>query len=176
MFRLAMVALAALGCAQLPRTAQATTISFELINSISGPESGSGVLDLNGPIGPGLDVFSSGGGGLNSLSIDIGGQEFTLSNALGPAQAIFQNGAFSGLFYVGQMGNFKLSLDTTGLFYLYTDLSDWTLTSAGTIAATPIPSTILLFAGGLLALGLVTYRRKRQADFSSSFLSLAVSG
>ena len=169
MLRLLAVILVALVGVQLPRSAQASTLTFDLTltNTLYGPENGVGTLTVDAPIAGGVDAFTSNGGGLDSLNITIDNQTFTLANALGLAQATFLNGALSSISYVGQLNNFQLNLDTAGLFYLYNDLSNFSLASAGTISAVldppaaPLPPTAVLFAGGLLVFGFLTSRRKR---------------
>jgi len=169
MLRLLAGILVALVGVQLPRSAQASTLTFDLTltNTLYGPENGVGTLTVDAPIAGGVDAFTSNGGGLDSLNITIDNQTFTLANALGLAQATFLNGALSSISYVGQLNNFQLNLDTAGLFYLYNDLSNFSLASAGTISAVldppaaPLPPTAVLFAGGLLVFGFLTSRRKR---------------
>jgi len=172
MLRVLTFGLVAFLAAQIPLAAQASTITFDLTltDSIYGPTSGSGTLNVDAPISNPLDIFTSNGGGLNALSININNEDFTLQQALLPATATFSAGDLTNISYMGMMDGFKLNLDTTGLFYLYTDANNWTLTSVGRISAveapsvTPLPASSVLFATGLVGLGLLmTRRRKTQA-------------
>jgi hypothetical protein len=140
--------------------ARANTYALTLTDTLYGPEDGNGFLTVNGPVTTG--VFTSNGGGLTSLSIAIDGQTYNLTNAVGTAEATFVNGSLSNLSYLGISDGINLSLASTGLFYFYTDLSNWSLSSAGTISATatPLPPTAVLFAGALVILLVFSYRQR----------------
>ena len=141
--------------------ARATTYDLTLSDTLYGPEDGTGVLTINGPVTTGA-FTSNPGGGLTSLSISIDGQTYNLGNAVGIAEATFVNGSLSNLSYLGISDGINLSLASTGLFYFYTDLNNWSLSSAGTISAmaTPLPPTAVLFAGALVVLLLFGYRQR----------------
>ncbi len=182
MLRIMVLALVALVGVELPYSAKASTVTYDLtLTDLSGQQTGAGTLVVNGPLSNGISSFFSNGGGLDSLSIGINGDPtpFTLSNAIGTAQAVFQNKNLSSLSYFGQEGNFQLDLYTSGLFYLYADIGNLALSSMGTISAvdppsaTPLPPTLLLFAGGLLLLGLVASRRKLFVAAPAPFASAA---
>ena len=177
MLKVVALGLVAFLAAQIPLAAQASTVTFDLTlnDSLFGPTNGTGTLQVNGPLSSGLETLSYNNvnktGDLTSLSITLNnGQDFTLQQALDTTSATFNDGNLTSLSYDGAMNGYKLDLDTKGLFYLYVDASDWTLTSAGSISAVnapsvaPLPSSSILFATGLLGLGLLmTYRRKKQA-------------
>jgi hypothetical protein len=180
MLRLMMLCFVAVFGVQLPQAAEASTVTYDLtLTSSSGQSFGSGTLVVNGPLTSGSESFSSSGGGLESLNISLnsGGPaspSFSLLNAIGTTSATFQGGTLTGLSYLGDVNSFQLDLLTSGLFYLYVDFGSLLLSSAGSISAVsaaPLPPTIVLFAGGLVLLGLLAYRRK----ISSSMLSPAVS-
>ena len=165
MSRLFIALILAVVCVPMADVARATTYDLTLSDTLYGPESGSGVLTINGPVTTG--VFTSNtGGGIAGLSISIDGQTYNLQNAVGTVTAGFVNGALTNLTYLGVVNGIDLSLASTGLFYFYNDLTNWSLSSAGTISAvdpptgTPLPPTILLFAAALLGLLLIGYRRK----------------
>jgi hypothetical protein len=169
MSRFVIMALAALVSVQVG-TARASTFTYDLtLSALSGPESGTGTLLVNGTNG----TFSSNAGTLDYLDININGQNYTLANAIGNSAATFVNGALTSLNYLGIAAGTNLSLAATaGLFYIYADLSNSSLSSVGTISAVdpgggvgaaPLPTTILLFAAGLLGLVLVAYRQKLSA-------------
>ena len=167
MSRFAIAAIAALVVVQVG-TARASTVTYDLtLTASSGPENGTGTLVVDGTNGT---FNSSPGGGLDALSISINGQTYTLANALSTTAATFVNGALTSLNYLGISSNINLSLTATaGLSYVYADLSNLSLSSAGNISAVdppggvsgaPLPTTILLFATALLGLVLVAYRQK----------------
>ncbi len=164
MSRLLIALALAVVCLPIADVARATTYDLTLSDTLYGPESGTGVLNVNGPVTTG--VFTSNGGGLTSLSISIDGQTYNLNNAIGTVTAGFVNGSLTNLTYLGTVNGIDLSLASTGLFYFYNDLSNWSLSSAGTIGAvdpptgTPLPPSVALFAAALLGLLLIGYRRK----------------
>lgn len=167
--RLLWAGLVAFLVAHTADAALASTVTYDLtLKNSNGSAIGGGSFILNGSISGGTDNFTSNGGGLTSLSIDINGdpQAFTLSDALTTADVTFQNGNLTNISYLGEMNGFKLDLATTGLFYLYIDANDWSLSSSGTISAVdppsvaPLPATSVLFATGLLGFGFLLYRRR----------------
>ena len=146
--------------------AQASTVTYNLaLTDTIGPESGTGTLTVNGPIAStGLEIFTSGGGGLNSLNFTIDGSQFTLGAGPG-ASATFLNGNLISLNYAGALSGGKLTLGTAGLGFLYRDAIIGSHTSVGTISdslasATPLPPTWTLILIGLAGLGVMLHRRK----------------
>jgi hypothetical protein len=158
-------ATAAFFAAQMLGAAQASTVTYNLtLTDTFGPEGGTGTLIINGPITSGTKTFTSGGGGLNSLSFLIDGTHFTLGNALSTSSATFSNGNLTSLFYLSALDGFKLSLDTVGLGYVYSDLFNTNHDSIGNISAsaTPLPPTWTMMLIGLAGFGFMLYRRTRQ--------------
>jgi hypothetical protein len=162
---LVSAATAAFFATQLLGAAHASTVTYNLaLTETLGPESGTGTLTINGPIAGGVNTYTSAsGGGLTSLSFSIDGSTFGLGNALGTSSATFSNGNLVALYYVGALDGFKLSLDTLGLGYGYTDLLNLSHDSIGTISAiaTPLPPTWTILLIGLAGLGFFLYRKKR---------------
>ena len=87
MSRFLIAAIVALVGAQMSGAALASTVTYDLTlsDTLYGPESGTGMLTVNGPVT--TNSFTSNGGGLDSLSIVIDGQTYTLSNVVGLAEA-----------------------------------------------------------------------------------------
>ena len=168
---LILAATAVFFAAQMLGSARASAVTYDLTlkDTFFGPESGTGTLTVNGPIVSGLEIFTSAsGGGLNSLSFLIGGNNFTLGSALGTSSATFFNGSLISLAYAGALGGATLSLNTAGLSYFYLDFGNRSLASAGTISssATPLPATWTMMLAGLAGFGFFLYRRKRPDTFT----------
>ena len=165
MARLLSALVLAAVCVPMADVARAATYDLTLSDTLYGPESGTGVLLVNGPVTTGV-YTSNAGGGLTSLSIAIDGQTYNLNNAVGTVTAGFVNGSLTNLSYLGIADGIDLSLISTGLFYFYNDLTNWSLSSAGSISAvdpptaTPLPPAVALFAAALLGLLLIGYRQK----------------
>ena len=156
----ALFALLSTGCSE------ASTLTYDLaLTSSSGPESGLGTFTVNGPIAStGLTVFTA-GSGLSSLNFSIDNNNFTLANELVNASVTFNNGNLINVAYFGALDGFKLDLGTAGLNYAFIDLINSSLTSTGTISASPVsaaplPPSWTLMLIGLAGLGVVAYRRK----------------
>ncbi len=156
----ALFALLSTGCSE------ASTLTYDLaLTSSSGPESGQGTFTVNGPVAStGYSVFTA-GSGLSSLSFSIDNNKFTLANELVNATVTFDNGNLINIAYLGALDGFKLDLGTAGLNYAFLDLINSSLTSIGTISASPVseaplPPSWTLMLIGLAGLGVVTYRRK----------------
>jgi hypothetical protein len=166
MLRFLVATALAVLAAQFSSTAWASTVQYDLtLTPTTGSIGGSGYFDVSTP------VNGSGINDLTALSITIDGQTFNLSDALGTATATFTDGVLSGLNYAGALlSGFNLDLlGTGGLTYNFLDLGTNFGIASGTISAmdppspTPLPSSIVLFATGLLGLLLLSYRRKRTA-------------
>jgi hypothetical protein len=176
MWRVLTVGLAAVFVGHVAQPAWASTLTYDLtLTNTSGPTDGNGSFTVNGPVNNGTDTFTSNtNGGLDSLSIWINGEDFTLQNALTMSSVTFNNGALTNVSYFGEHDGFKLDLLTSGLYYLYVDANNWNLSSSGTISAfaapsvAPLPTTSILFATGLLGFAALMYRRRASARPSSA--------
>ena len=132
---------------------------------------GTGSLTLDDTPGSGLDIFTqpgSAGSRITDLSFNVGGDIFTLANALSQTSATFFNGALTGLNYNGVLSSGKVNINFHSGWLLYSfndDLSN--LDSAGIISAkvataqAPEPSTLMLLGSG--ALGLAGFARRKFA-------------
>ena len=160
MLRLLAVAAFAIFAAQFPSTGRAATVEYDLtLSPTFGSIGGSGYFDVSAP------VNGSGVNTLTGFSLTIDNQLFTLADEVGTASATFAGGALSSLNYAGALvSGFNLDiLGTGGLTYAFLDIGTGAALATGTIsavAATPLPSAVLLFATGLLGLLLLNYRRK----------------
>jgi hypothetical protein len=171
MLRYLVVAVLAAFAAQFSSAARASTIQYDLtLTPTVGSIGGTGYFDVNSPL------TGTGANALTDFSVTIDNQVFSLGNELSSATATFSNGALTSLNYIGDLvsGTWKtgLNLDilgTGGLSYTFLDLGSDLALSSGTISAvdppstTPLPSTVVLFATGLLGLLLLNYRRKKLA-------------
>jgi hypothetical protein len=139
---------------QMLGAAQALTITYDLVlNNQLGPEGGTGSFTVTSPIAStGVDSFTS-SSGLVSLNFLIDGNDFTLNNAFLGANVTFLNGNLINIGYAGDLGGMELIFDSAGLGYSYTDLSDVSDFSVGTISAVGAPGPIA--GGGLPGLVLV---------------------
>jgi hypothetical protein len=144
---------------------EASALTFDLTLMSGASPVGSGSLTISSPIAStGISNFT--GSNLTSLNFVIDGNNFQLANAVLPASATFINGNLVSIGYVGSLNGMKLSFDTLGLGYVFTDLANWKLDSAGTISvsATPLPSTFGMMLIGLGVLGFLGYRRTRKGN------------
>lgn len=160
---LALFALLSMG------SSKASALTYDLVlNSLTGAQTGTGMLTVNGPVSSsGTSVFTA-GSGLTSLSLSIDGYNFSLANALGFSPTVsFSNGTLANIAYLGSLNGFQLDLGTSGLNYAFTDFGLGQI-SLGTIkdppggAATPLPPGLPLFITGLVALVLLGWRKKQQ--------------
>jgi len=157
-------AAAAVLAAQTLAPANASTFNYDLTLSSFG-DSGTGSLTLNGPVASG--IFTPGSGGLNSLSIFIDGDTFTLNNAQPGTSASFQNGILTSLFYSGHVGNEALTLAFAFGFggYSFIGPGDFSL-GTFSASATPLPPTWTMMLIGLAGVGFMLYRRKGRDSFT----------
>ena len=151
--------------------AQASTITFNLaLTSLLGPESGTGSLTVNGPVGN--QTFTSSSGGLESLNIFIDGQDFTLGNAQqGAVRAKFSNGNFESLSYVGILGGDSLTIGANGFVFIDTNpflSTTGSVSDPPPVSATPLPPTWTMLLIGLAAFGLILSRRKGRDAFAGA--------
>jgi hypothetical protein len=163
MTRFLFVALVVVLGVQIPRGAHASTYDMTLTPTV-GSIGGAGSFDVVAPLS------GSGISQITDFSVTIDQETFTLGNEISAATATFSSGMLTGLDYVGALlgGGFNLDiLDTGGLTYTFLDIGTGAALASGIISAidpplpsTPLPTTILMFATGLLGLALLTYRRK----------------
>ena len=151
----------------------ASAMTYDLtLNSFAGQTVGSGMFTIYGSVpGNGRSTFSAApGGGLTALSFSLNGStpgqyNFSLANDIffNP-YVTFNNGALTGIAYLGALNGFRLDLGTFNLNYGFLNLENFSF-SAGTISesvsTTPLPSGLPLFITGLLALAFVGWRKKR---------------
>ena len=166
---LVVIAVALLG-AQITGVARASTIQYDLtLTPTLGTIGGSGFFDVAAPLnGSGVNI-------LTDFSVTIDNATFTLANDP-TATATFSNGLLSSLNYIGAVSAKGFNLDilgTGGLQYAFIDIGTGAALAEGTIyavdppgvPATPLPTTVVMFATGLLALGFLIYRRKAAPAF-----------
>jgi hypothetical protein len=167
MIRILVAAAVAALAAQFSSAALASTVQYDLtLTPTAGSIGGTGYFDVVTP------VNGSGANDITALSISIDGQTFNLGDALGTATATFADGVLTGLNYAGALLNgWNLDLlGTGGLTYRFADLGVNFAGATGTISAvdppspTPLPSSIVLFATGLLGFVLLSRRGKRTAS------------
>lgn len=148
-------------------SSKASTLTYDLVlNSLTGQQTGTGMLTVNGPVSSsGMSVFTA-GSGLTSLNLSIDGYNFSLANeVLFNPTVSFYNGALTNIAYLGSLNGFQLDLGTMGLNYSFTDFANLSQSSVGTILdppATPLPPGLPLFVTGLAALVLLGWRKKQQ--------------
>src|SRR6185312_3232852 len=97
----------------------ASAMTYDLtLSNLSGQTVGSGMFNINGSAASsGTSTFSS-GGGLTSLSFAIGGYNFSLANEqFFIPYVTFNNGALTGIAYLGSLNGFQLDLGTFNLKY-----------------------------------------------------------
>lgn len=166
MLRFLVAAAIAVFATQFPSNARASTIEYDLtFTPTSGSIGGTGYFDVNSPLnGSGVDAITA-------LSVSIDNALFTLGDEQGTATATFSNGLLSNLNYVGALVD-GINLDilgTGGLTYSFLDIGTSETLASGTISAVdppsaaPLPTSVILFATGLLALLFLTYRRRASA-------------
>jgi len=175
MSRLLVVIAAALLGAQITGVARASPVNppnivYDLtLTPTLGTIGGSGYFDVAAPLnGSGVNI-------LTDFSVTIDNATFTLANDP-TATATFSNGLLSSLNYIGAVSAKGFNLDilgTGGLQYAFIDIGTGAALAEGTIyavdppgvPATPLPTTVVMFATGLLALGFLIYRRKAAPAF-----------
>jgi hypothetical protein len=169
MVRILVVALAGFLATQVVEQAHASTVTYDLTFSPTGNYTigGSGTFELNGSISDkGTHSYS-----LTELSIAIDGETYTLASDEA-AKATFTNGIFSGLSFDASTpdGLFTIqTLSDSGLDYTVTDktlgffnsiVSEGTISAIDPPSAAPLPSSMLMFATGLIAFGVIALLKR----------------
>ena len=165
-----------LGLTVVP-AAHASSITYNLtLTSFGGGiggnvAGGTGSITLDDTPGSGLDFFSQpgfSGHRITDLTFNIGGDVFTLADAVSLTTASFFNGFLTGIHYDGVLssGKVNINFDSVSLLYAFSDdvkdLNSFGLISANVATAhAPEPSALLLFGSG--ALGLVGVVRRKLA-------------
>jgi hypothetical protein len=162
MRKLLSVLLLTLGFVAAPAAAHASPMTYNLtlvnvVGNVFAGGTGSFTID-DTPNFPADAFFQNGSAGhdLTDLTMSIGGNTFTLADSNSPASVVFLLGQLASINYDGSLGNgfIKITLNSGALGYAYTNLLGQQL-SAGRIlaspaAATPEPSTLLLFSTGAI--------------------------
>ena len=157
---------------QTTGAAQASTVSYDLTltGTAGGMVGGAGSFSVNGPINSsGLETLTV-SDGLN-LSFTIDGNTFA-SGPGGFASVTFNNGSLISIAYAGTLDSWSFALVTGMLSYIYSDFTDPSHSTFGTITAqlaatpavssTPLPAALPLFATGLGGMGCLAWWRKRK--------------
>jgi len=151
-----------LGLAAAPVAAHASPVTYDLnlVNIIGNVSGGTGSFTIDdSPNFPADAFFQNGSAGnkLTDLTMTIGGNTFTLANSESPASVFFLLGGVSAINYDGALVSdfFTITLDSGGLGYAYTNIlrgqfSTGLILASPSTAATPEPSTLLLFGTGAL--------------------------
>lgn len=163
-----------LGLAVAPVAAHATPVTYNLtLTSFGGflggnIAGGTGSLTLDSAPGAGFDTFTQPGAPGNTitdLTISIGNDVFTLADATITTYATFLDGDLASLVYAS-LQRVTFHFESGLLFYNYRDgrnSSNGYLTAElqqpSQTAATPEPSSLLLFGTGAMAFGLIGVRK-----------------
>ena len=156
--------------------AQATTYTLTLTDSAAPTYSGTGTLVVSGTPGTGEYCLSASpctpGDVLTSLTFTVDGFNFSSADSgASGVSATFTGGVLTALgFNEAVGGNDQLHMPAGGnLEYSFQQYYP-SIYTTGTItdvpATTPLPAALSLFAGGLGALGLLGWRRKRKAPMT----------
>lgn len=155
------VLLLTFGLVAAPAAAHASSVTYDLtlVNLLGNVSGGTGSFTIGDNPNFLADAFFQGGAAgsaLTNLALNIGGHSFTLADSNSPASVFFLLGNVSSINYDGSLGNgfLKITLDSAGLGYAFTNLRGGQFSSglilASPAAATPEPSTLLLFSTGAL--------------------------
>jgi hypothetical protein len=186
LYRFALAVAAIVSVVGFTSVAQATPINFDLTLTSFGGSAGNGTghLQINGPINPFAQIFTT-GAGLSGLDFTINGHTFDLSERIGAASVSFFLGSLSGINYSGlDGGNFLLSFNSTGLFYTYTNLDRTIVSGVGFITASlattstpvtvPEPATTALLGAGLIGTTVLRRRKKKAGSRAPTLGSMTM--
>jgi hypothetical protein len=165
------VCTALLSATLMSGVAQAATVTYSisLVSTFNNgtPESGSGTFTVDVPT-LGSSVTDTPGHGLDAVNITIDNQLFTLANASFADVGFNFNGStevMNSFTFNAVAGVLQLTAGLTT--FNFEDTADFHLDGGGTtsisLAPTPIPSALPLFAAGLAFVGFFMLRSKRSS-------------
>ncbi len=163
-----------------PSTLHAAPITYDLTLTPGAGSTigGTGSLTIEGaPVSPGVSTYTVALGNLDNLSFNLAGQSFSLPG-VGNALVQFVDGSLTDITFAQELGrgtDNRFSLQTSGVyaFYYNNELSGsfgtFTATPASSPSPVPEPSSLLLFATGLIgAAGLLYFRMAPQTSSATS--------
>ncbi|HEV2710193.1 MAG TPA: PEP-CTERM sorting domain-containing protein [Edaphobacter sp.] len=155
-----------------PATLHASTVTYDITLTPDGGSlyGGTGTITLNNaPSTSGISDYTQANGGLLDVTFNIDGQDFSLAGANGTTLVRFLNGSLNDITFAETIGTTpsRFTLDSTARYSFY--YNDGQAVSYGTFSAAPgdptspspvpEPSSLLLFATGLLGGATILYRR-----------------
>lgn len=156
----------------VPASLHASPITYNLTltPSAGSPYGGTGTITLNSAVpSTGQVDYTQANGGLLDVTFNIDGQNFTLAGATGTTLVRFLDGQLNDVTFAETIGTTpeRFTLDSTsGYAFYYNDgqaASYGTFSVSGTSGSSPSPvpepSSLLLFATGLIAAAGLLYFR-----------------